>query len=78
MFDVILMTEADFQIFFQNSSKFRKVHMKHLCQSLFLIKNTLLKNRIWHRGFTVNFAKEHLFLQNTAGVAASDVASDVA
>ena len=30
---------------------------------------TLLKERVWHRCFPVNFAKfvEHLFLQNTSG-----------
>ena len=42
---------------------FAKFAGKHLCQSLFLNKvaglrlATLLKKRIWHRCFPVNFAK---------------------
>ena len=54
---------------------------KHLCQSLFFNKvaglraATLLKKRLWHRCFPVNFVKflrtpfytEHLFTQNTSG-----------
>ena len=45
---------------------------KHLCQSLFFIcvrLATLLKKRLWHRCFPVNFAKflRTLFLQNTFG-----------
>ena len=45
---------------FTNSAKFRG---KHLCQSLFFNKvsdrrpATLLKKRLWHRCFPVNFAK---------------------
>ena len=40
---------------------------KHLCQSLRLA--TLLNKRLWHRYFTVNFAKflRIPFLQNTSG-----------
>ena len=42
---------------------FAKCTGKHLCQSLFLNKvaglrpATLLKERLWHRSFPVNFAK---------------------
>ena len=41
---------------------FEKSTGKHLCQSLFLVKlharsATLLKKRLWHRCFHVNFAK---------------------
>ena len=42
---------------------FAKFTGKHLCQSLFLNKvagltpATLLKKRLWHRCFPVNFAK---------------------
>ena len=41
---------------------FSKFTGKHLCQSLFLIKiglrpATLLKKRLWHRCFPVNFVK---------------------
>ena len=48
---------------------------KHLCQSLFLNivaglrSATLLRKRLWHRFFPVNFAKfiRTPFLQNTSG-----------
>ena len=48
---------------------------KHLCQSFFFNKvvglrpATLLKKRLWHRCFPVNFAKllKTPFLQNTSG-----------
>ena len=48
---------------------------KHLCQSLFLNKigslrpETLLKKRLWHRCFLLNFEKflRTPFLQNTSG-----------
>ena len=48
---------------------------KHLCQNLFsnkvadLNSATLLKNRLWHRCFPLNFAKflRKSFLQNTSG-----------
>ena len=54
---------------------FAKFTGKHLYASLFFNKVaglrpvTLLKERVWHRCFPVNFAKflEHLFLQNTSG-----------
>ena len=54
---------------------FAKFTRKHLCQSLFIDKvagprsSTLLKNRLWHRCFPVNFAKSlgTPFLQNTFG-----------
>ena len=41
---------------------FRTIHRKHLCQSLFdkvawLRPVTLLKKRLWHRCFPVNFAE---------------------
>ena len=40
------------------SLKFRKFHRKHLSQSLFYNKVAgLLKKRLWHRCFHVNFAK---------------------
>ena len=52
-----------------------KFTRKHLCQSLFFNKvaglrpATLLKKRLWHRYFPVNFAKflRTAFLQNTSG-----------
>ena len=54
---------------------FAKFTGKHLCQSLFFNKvadlrpATLLKKRLWHRCFSVNFAKflRTHFLQNTSG-----------
>ena len=54
---------------------FAKVTGKHLCQSLFCNKvvglrpATLLKKRLWHRCFPVNFVKflRRPFLQNTSG-----------
>ena len=54
---------------------FAKFTGKHLCQSLFFNKvaglrpATLLKKRLWHRFFTVNFAEflRVLFLQSTSG-----------
>ena len=53
---------------------FAKFTGKHLCQSLFFNKvaglksPTLLKKRLWHRCFPVNFAKflRTPFLQNTS------------
>ena len=53
---------------------FAKFTGKHLCQSLFFNKfaslrsATLLKKRIWHRCFPVNFGKfsRRLLLQNTS------------
>ena len=53
---------------------FTKFTGKHLCQSLFFDKvaglrpATLLKKRLWHRCFAVNFAKilRTPFLQNTS------------
>ena len=57
------------------SSKFSKIHRKHLCQSLFLNNvaglspATLLKKRLWYRCFPVNFVKfvRTPFLQNISG-----------
>ena len=54
---------------------FVKFTRKHLCHSIFFNKvpglrpATLLKNRLWHRCFPVNFAKflRTPFLQNTSG-----------
>ena len=54
---------------------FAKFTGKNLCPSLFFNKvaglrpATLLKNRLWHRCFPVNFAKflRTTFLQNTSG-----------
>ena len=54
---------------------FTKFKGKHLCQSLFFDKlaglrpATLLKKKLWHRCFPVNFAKflRTPFLQNTSG-----------
>ena len=54
---------------------FVKFTGKHLCQSLFFNKvaglnpATLLKKRLWHRCFPVNFAKflRTPFLQNSSG-----------
>ena len=54
---------------------FTKFTGKHLCQSLFFNKvaglrpATLLKKRLWHRYFPVNFVKflRTPFLQNTSG-----------
>ena len=54
---------------------FAKFTGKHLCQRLFFNKvaglrlATLLKKKLWHRYFPVNFAKflSTAFLQNTSG-----------
>ena len=53
---------------------FAKFTGKHLCQSLYFNKvaglrpATLLKKKLWHRCFPVNFAKLRTpFLQNTSG-----------
>ena len=54
---------------------FEKFTGKHLCQSLFFNKAaglrpaTLLKKRLWHRCFLVNFSKflKTPFSQNTSG-----------
>ena len=54
---------------------FSKFTGKHLCQSLYFNKvsglraETLLKKRLWHRCFPVNFAKflRIPFLKNTSG-----------
>ena len=54
---------------------FAKFAGKHVCQSLFFNKvaglrpSILLKKRLWHKCFPVNFAKflRTLFLQNTSG-----------
>ena len=54
---------------------FAKLTGKHMCQSLFFNKvaglraATLLKKRLWHRCFPVNFAKflRTPFFQNTSG-----------
>ena len=54
---------------------FTKFTATHLCQSLFFNKvaglssATLLKKRLWHRCFPVNFAKflRICFLQNSSG-----------
>ena len=59
-------------VFYKKSilKNFQKFTRKHLCQSLFFNKVadlrlvTLLKKRLWHRFFPVNFAK---FLRNTSG-----------
>ena len=51
----------------KDSTKFTR---KHLCQNLFSQRcATLLKKRLWHRGFPVNFVKflRIPFLQNTSG-----------
>ena len=56
-------------------NNFIKFTGKYLCQSLFFNKvaglrpTTLLKKRLWHRCFLVNFAKflRRSFLQNTSG-----------
>ena len=57
--------------FLRNCIKFTG---KHLCQSLFFNKvagrpATLLKRRLWHRYFLVNFVQflRNPFLQNTSG-----------
>ena len=59
------------KVVFRNFAKFSG---KHLCQSLFLIKLQLwaynfIKKRLWHRCFSVDFAKFQRtpFLQNTCG-----------
>ena len=48
------------EVFYRNGvlRNFAKFTEKHLCQSFFFNKvATLLKKRIWHRCFPVNFAK---------------------
>ena len=48
---------------FRNFTKFTGKHLKHLCQSLLFNKvaglrpATVLKKRLWHRCFPVNFVK---------------------
>ena len=48
---------------------FTKFIGKHLCQGLFYITATLLKKRLWHMYFPVNFVKflRTTFLQKTSG-----------
>ena len=48
---------------------FAKFTGKRLCQSLFFNKETLLKKRLWHRCFPVNFVKflGKPILQNISG-----------
>ena len=65
------------EVFFKKGvlENFTKFTEKHLCWSLFLIMlqafrpATLLKERLWHMCFPVNFAKfwRKSFLQNTSG-----------
>ena len=62
-------------MFCKKRRNFTKFTGKHLCQSLSFNKvaglrhATLLKKSLWHRCFSVNFAKflRRLFLQNTFG-----------
>ena len=63
------------EMFYKNRCKFRKIHRKTLVlEFLFFNKvaglrdKTLLKKRLWHRCFPVNFAKflRTPFLQNTS------------
>ena len=53
------------ELFYEKSilRNFAKFSRKHLCHSLFFNK-TLLKKRLWHRCFPVNFAK---FLRTSLG-----------
>ena len=69
-----LITEAATNVFYEEGAlkSFTRFTGKHLCQSLFFNKTgsaTLLKKRIWHRCFPVNFVKflRIPFLQNTSG-----------
>ena len=65
------------EVFFKKGAlrNFAKFTEKHLCQSLFFNKvyekylKTLLKKILWHRRFTVNFARflRTPFLQNASG-----------
>ena len=66
------------QVFCRKSvfRNFAKFTWKNLCQGLFFNKvaglriSTLLKKRLWHRYFHVDFAKSlrtNFFLQNTSG-----------
>ena len=63
---------------------FAKFTGKHLCQSLLFNKvaglrpATLLKKRLWHRCFSVNFAKflTTPFLQNTSGRLLLDIPNE--
>ena len=71
------LTEAATEVFYVKGvlRNFTKFTGKHLCQSLFFNKvaglrpATLLKKRLWHRCFPVNFVKflRTPFLQNTSG-----------
>ena len=64
------------EVFYEKrcSLNFRRIQGNHLFQSLFFSKvaglrsATLLKRRLWHRCFPVNFVKflRTLFLQNTS------------
>ena len=74
MFDRILIAQRC-SIKKDVPKNFTKFTGKHLCQSLLFNKvaglnpATLLKKRLWHRCFPVNFAKffRTSFLQNTSG-----------
>ena len=72
----IIARKKQFQINHASHLKnFTKFTGKYLCQSLFFDKvaglrpATLLKKRLWHRCFPVNFVKflRTSFLQNTSG-----------
>ena len=73
--DNYVVTTAPSEVFCQKGvlRNFAKFTGKHLCQSLFFNKvadlrpATLLKKRLWHRCFPVNFAKflRIPFLENT-------------
>ena len=75
LFDIVRSSRPDVFCKKSNLRNFTKFTGKHLCQRLFFNKiadlrsATLLKKKLWHRCFPVNFAKflRTPFLQNTSG-----------
>ena len=77
LYKVLTLQKQPPEVFYRNccSLKLTNSKGKHLCQSLFctnvagLRPAILFKKRLWHRYFSVNFAKflRTLFLQNTSG-----------
>ena len=77
LFNFVYSQKQPPEVFYNKTcpKNFAKFRGKHLSQSLFFNKvaglrpATLLKKRLWHRCFLVNFAKllRAPFLQNTSG-----------
>ena len=70
-YSILLNRSSRLEVFCKKGvlKNFAKFTGKHLCQSLFFNKRpaTLLKKRLWHRCFPVNFAKffrTHFFIEH--------------